>query len=140
MRRQTIPPPASCRYNNQQIIVIIKYKVVNEDDVAAFERVKRLRNELAHALTGMLLQELPAELTERFDEMVSLLDKIERWWMVNVEIAVDPDLHDEEIDQTKVIPSQLLGLRLLLDIALGSEDGRRGNRKNTSTNSSGKQG
>src|SRR5260370_10425618 len=30
-------------------------------------RVKRLRNELAHALTGMLLQELPAELTERFD-------------------------------------------------------------------------
>jgi hypothetical protein len=96
--------------------------VINDADVAAFERVKNLRNELAHALAGMLLRELPAELAERFDEMVSLLDKIERWWIVNVEIAIVPELRDKEIDETQVLPGPIMGLRLLLDIALGSEE------------------
>lgn len=72
----------------------------------------------------MLLQELPAELTEPFREMrwYRFWIKLKRWWIVNVEIAVEPDLHDEEIDQPKVIPCPLMGLRLLLDIALESED------------------
>jgi hypothetical protein len=97
-------------------------KAIDDVDLATFERVKKLRNDLAHALTGMLLRELPPELAERFSEMVSLLDKIETWWVVNVDIAVDPDLHDLEIDEIKVIPGPIMGLRLLLDIALGSED------------------
>jgi hypothetical protein len=35
-------------------------------------------------------------------------------------IATDPDLHDEEIDEAKVIPP-IMSLHLLLNIALGSE-------------------
>jgi hypothetical protein len=95
---------------------------IDDADVAAFERVKKLRNELAHALTGILFQGLPADLATRLGEMISLLDKIERWWIVNVEIPINPDLNGEEIDEAKVIPSPIMGLRLLLDIALGSEE------------------
>lgn len=97
-------------------------QAIDDADVATFERVKKLRNELAHALSGMLLRDLPPELAERFGEMVSLLDRIERWWIVNAEIAVDPDLRHKEIDETQVIPGPIMGLRLLLDIALGSEE------------------
>jgi hypothetical protein len=83
---------------------------------------QQLRNELAHTLTATLFHGLPAEIAERLGEMVSLLDKIERWWIVNVEIATDPNLKDEEIDEAQVIPGPIMGLRLLLDIALGSEE------------------
>src|SRR5262249_41132455 len=95
-------------------------QVIKDDDVAIFEQAKKLRNELAHALVGLLLRELPPELQQRFGEMVSLLDKIERWWIVNVEIATDPHLRSREIDETKVVPGPIMGLHLLLDIALGS--------------------
>ncbi len=34
--------------------------------------------------------ELPAELPVRFAEMIALLTKIEKWWIINVDIATDP--------------------------------------------------
>jgi hypothetical protein len=97
-------------------------KAIDDADVAAFKRVKKLRNELVHTLTQLLSQGLPADLAERFSEMVSLLDKIERWWIVNVEIPTNPDLEGEEIDEAKVIPGPVIVLRLLVEIALGSEE------------------
>jgi len=95
---------------------------IDDTDVATYERVKNLRNELAHALTGMLLRELPAELAERFNEMVSLLEKIERWWIVNVEISTNPEFDGKEVDAENAIPGPVMGLQLLLNIALGPED------------------
>jgi hypothetical protein len=98
-------------------------KAIDEADTAAFDRVKEPRNKLAHALTSVLLHEgLPPDFAERFNEVISLLDKIESWWIVNVDIATDPDLHGKEIDETMVIPGPIMGLRLLLDIALGTEE------------------
>jgi hypothetical protein len=95
---------------------------IDDADLAAFERVKKLRNKLAHALTSVLFDGLPTDFTERLSEMITLLDKIERWWIINVEIATDPTLHGKEIEEAKVIPGPIMGLRLLLDIALGTEE------------------
>lgn len=95
--------------------------VIDDGDIAAFERVKGFRNELAHDLIGVLFRGLPPNLAERFSEMVGLLDKIERWWIVNFEIPINADLDGMEIDEAKVMPGPILGLRLLLDVALGSE-------------------
>ena len=64
-------------------------RAIDDADIAAFERVKKLRNELAHTLTATFFHGLRAEIAERLGEMVSLLDKIERWWIVNVEIATN---------------------------------------------------
>lgn len=97
-------------------------QAISDNDVAVFERVKKLRNDLADALTRMLVKGLPSDLATRFDEVVSLLDKIERWWIVHVEVPTDPQLHGEEIDEEGVIPGPIMGLRLMLDIALGSEE------------------
>jgi hypothetical protein len=80
---------------------------IDDADIAAFERVKKLRNELAHELTGILFQGLPADLAELLSEMISLLDKIERWWIVNVEIPINPDLNGMEINESQVIPGPL---------------------------------
>lgn len=94
---------------------------IGDDDLAAFERVKEFRNRLAHGLTTMLGNGLPPELLERFTEIVSLVDKISRWWIVNVDIPTNPDLDVEEIDEKGIIPGPILGLRLMLDVALGSD-------------------
>jgi hypothetical protein len=101
-------------------------QAIDGNDVANFERVKKCRNEIAHEIPRILMEGLPDEFPARFSEMVCILDKIERWWIVNVEISTAPQLVGEEIDEENIIPGPIIGLRLMLDIALGSdEDSRR---------------
>lgn len=102
-----------------------KSQAIDDNDIAVFERVKKCRNGFAHAITGMLMSGLPSDLPARFSEMVSLLDKIERWWIVNVEITTDPQFDGQEIDEEGIIPGPIIGLRPMMDIALGSEEDSR---------------
>ena len=95
---------------------------INEEDVAVFEMVKNLRNEIAHKLSEKLFKGLPSDLANHFGQMVSFLDKIERWWFVNVKIPTSPELRHEGIDEQSVIPGRVMGLRLMMEIALGPSD------------------
>jgi hypothetical protein len=91
-------------------------------DIATFDRVKKCRNQLSHRLFDLLGTEgLPADFNQCFSEMVALLRKIEVWWIVNVEIATDPDFDGKDVDEAGIVPGRIMTLKLLLDIALGPE-------------------
>ena len=81
-------------------------KVITDEDIKVVNKVKETRNLLAHEITKMLAEGLPSNFVERFDELVFLLDKIEKWWIVNVEIPINPDLAgmEDEIDEDEIIP------------------------------------
>lgn len=96
-------------------------EAIEEVDVAAFDGIRQTRNEIAHEVTQMLTRGIPNDYLMRFQEMVSLLAKIEKWWIVNVEIPTDPDFDGKEIDEEGIMPGPVITIRLLLDIALGSE-------------------
>ena len=97
---------------------------ITDADIEVFERAKEYRNLLAHGLTRLLMEGLPQDFSERFQDMVTLLDKIERWWIVNVEIPTDPDFVAEagEIDEEGIIPGTMINLQMILDIALGPDE------------------
>ncbi len=69
----------------------------------------------------MLADGIPADLPDRFIEIIGLVDKIERWWIVNVEIPTNPEFDGQDIDEAGIVPGGTMGLRVLIDIALGSE-------------------
>jgi hypothetical protein len=94
---------------------------IDDQDIAAFERAKECRNKIAHEIAQMLSSGLPADFPDRFREVLSLVDKIGRWWVVSVEIPTNPDFSGEDIDESEVVPGPTMSLRLLIDIALGSE-------------------
>jgi hypothetical protein len=94
---------------------------IDENDLSAFERVKTCRNDFAHELTKLLMNELPHEIPARFSEMITLLGKIEKWWILNVDIATDPDFENQRIDEKDIIPGPIIALQLMVDIALGQE-------------------
>jgi hypothetical protein len=97
-------------------------KAVDDKDLAAFERVKNCRNRLAHDLLSTLASTgLPPDYSECFNDMIALLHKIEMWWITEVEIPTNPDLHDKEIDYKGIVPGPIMTMRLLSDIALGDE-------------------
>jgi len=99
-------------------------EAINDNDIEKFNKIKGCRNLLAHEITKMLVEGLPPDFNERLNDMVALLDKIERWWIVNVEIPTNPDFDGkyEEIDESGIIPGPIMSLRMMIDVALGSDE------------------
>lgn len=96
-------------------------KVIDDADIARFEKIRELRNTLAHALTGLLIEGLPADFAPTFAEMVSLLAKIERWWIINVDMATDPAFDGTEIDENEVMPGPVIALTAMMEVALAPD-------------------
>jgi hypothetical protein len=96
-----------------------------DSDIEVFTQVKQCRNKIAHEMDHILDMGLPPEFADCFGEMVLLLGKIERWRLINVEIPISTDTMTEDIKDENVIPGRVLLVRVLLDIALGSEDASR---------------
>lgn len=94
---------------------------VTPSDLESFERIKTARNAIAHGLPELVFNGVNHGLEERFGEAVALLRKIEVWWVVNVDIATDPDYDGAEIDEDKITPGSVLMLQLMLDVASGNE-------------------
>jgi len=96
---------------------------IDEDDVESFNRVKSGRNILAHDLLSTLGSDgLPADFDQCFTEMVSLLKKIEVWWITEVEIPTNPDFDGRDVDEEGIASGRMMIIQLLLDIALGDEE------------------
>lgn len=99
---------------------------VDERDLEAYDRIRRCRNTLAHELLELVSTGgLPADLGDRFDEIIALIRKIDVWWLVNFELDTDPVWADKQIDEDTILPGRQIALHLLYDVALGTEEERR---------------
>ena len=96
--------------------------VLDASDIEAFEQVKTARNALAHNLQGLVLGELPPSHVTLFPELVRLIRKIETWWVVNVEIPTNPDYDGQEILEEHVVPSPVIMLQIMQEVASGNSD------------------
>lgn len=95
---------------------------ISDGDVAVFNQVKEFRNEVAHEIIRMVAEEFPPFWEERFTNLISLVDKIERWWVVNFEIPINPDFDGQEIDEEGIIPGPVAWLKIMFTVALGNEE------------------
>lgn len=101
---------------------LLENSVIDNNDLQRFEHVKKYRNELAHELIDLINKGIELHHLDAFGELIILLNKIEVWWIVNVEILTDEDFADKEIDESHIIPGPIMMLQLLLDVALGDEE------------------
>lgn len=99
-----------------------KNNAINDEDITMLENVKKYRNEIAHGMNKMIMEGLPSDLPERFSDMVTLLDKIEKWWIINMEIPLNEELAGEEIDEEGIIPGPVASIKMMIDIALGTDE------------------
>lgn len=96
--------------------------VIDENDFQAFERIRKTRNLLAHELPSMVIGGKDFQHVERFEELIALLRKIEVWWIVNMEIPVNPDFDGKEIDEEGIVPGPVLILQMMLEVLSGNEE------------------
>lgn len=101
---------------------LLEQEVINEADLAIFEQLKSTRNLLAHRLFDVVTGQAASTHQEQFTALVELLRKIEVWWVVNVELAINPDFEGQEVDEAGIVPGPILSLQMLFQVASGSTE------------------
>lgn len=101
---------------------LIEHHAIDDSDLVAFDRLKTTRNLLAHQLFDVVTGQVESSHQEQFGDLVELLRKIEVWWVVNVEIATNPDYDGQEIDEAGIVPGAILSLQMLLQVASGNTE------------------
>lgn len=90
---------------------LVEMDCLDSSDLAEFVKVKDCRNKLAHELLSLVVSaSLPAEFYSSFEWMIKLLNKIEVWWITQVEIPCNPDFDHTEIEKSEIIPGPIMGL------------------------------
>jgi hypothetical protein len=96
--------------------------VISENDEAAIRTATDVRNNLAHEMTSLVGDSSWPDLANPLATIMALVQKIEKWWIVNVEFATDPDINADEIDEEKIVSGPTLVMHLLAQVALGIGD------------------
>lgn len=96
-------------------------QVINDHDLIIFDQLKTTRNLLAHQLFDAVTGKTKSNHLDQYPVLVALLRKIEVWWVVNVEIATNPDYADAEIDEDGIVPGAMLSLQILMEVASGNK-------------------
>lgn len=99
-----------------------EYEVIDDHDLETFEQLKKTRNQLAHQLFDVVTGQVESDHQAQFEILVELLRKIEVWWVINVELATNPDYDDQEIDKEGIVPGAILSLQMLIQVATGNTE------------------
>ena len=95
---------------------------IDETDRNAIRGVTDLRNKVAHELPEIVLGgSLPA-MNDHLSTLLELIEKIDRWWIVNVEIPTNPDFDGENIDESRIVSVLGIAMSTLRDVAMGKEE------------------
>lgn len=96
-----------------------KMEVIDADDLKIIEELTNARNIFAHELRNVVSSGEMPEFEKLFPKMVLLVTKIDRWWVINVEMAVDDQWANEEVHPQDVTPGTALHLQVLQQVVLG---------------------
>jgi hypothetical protein len=103
------------------LLWLLEMGAINEPDIFAYDELRQYRNKLSHELMTLLFEGLPDELPEKYSQLIQLRIKIEKWWLLNIEIPTNPDFdNDTKINESNIITSAQMFNRLILDML--SED------------------
>jgi hypothetical protein len=97
-------------------------EAINEKDIETYDELRQYRNKLSHELMTLLFEGLPQELPENFAKLIALRVKIEKWWIMNIEIPTNPDFDESpEIKEDDVMTSSQIFNQLIFDMLSGEE-------------------
>ena len=98
-------------YKKDIVIASLKWLrknyVISENEIDQVKLFKEHRNELAHELSKMISDSDKQTKTEFVQEIRDLYFKIHKWWFVEFEMAIDPELAKLNPDCTSSNESEL---------------------------------
>jgi hypothetical protein len=95
---------------------------IDDNDIQTYNELRQYRNKLSHELMTLLFEGLPKELPEKFAQLITLRVKIEKWWIMNIEIPTNPDFDaTTEVKEEDIMTSSQMFNQLIFDMLSGDE-------------------
>lgn len=101
---------------------LIEHEAIDAKDLETFEKLKGIRNQLAHQLFEVVTGKIESEHETQFSVLVELLRKIEVWWVINIDIPTSPDFDGQDINAEGIVPGAILSLQMLIEVASGNTE------------------
>lgn len=116
--------PTKCPKINRQcktlissLIWLLDTNAITNNEISIISNLKKERNRLTHEMFDLQVQRLPKDVSLRFSDMISVFNKIEKWWIAEVEIPTSCESKNlENTDFDNVMSGHMLILQLILNI------------------------
>jgi hypothetical protein len=98
-------------------------EAIDAKDIETYDVLRQYRNKLSHELMTLLFEGLPEELPEKFAQLIQLRVKVEKWWILNIEMPTNPDFDsDKKINEDDIVTSSQMFNKLFMDMLSGEEE------------------
>ncbi len=100
-----------------------EYGALGENDLIKFQECRDMRNKLAHEMTTLLYEGFDENIYILYFEMLKLFKKIDQWWIINIDMVINPPnipYRDIQWEQIKSVNIEFL--ELMSEIALTKTD------------------
>lgn len=104
--------------NKELIASLIWFKnsgAIDDNDIDIFSASRTLRNEITHEMLSTISVGTE-KLVDQFCLMYGLFSKIEKWWIIEIEVPIAGDYKPEGIDQDGVMSGNMILLDIIIDI------------------------
>lgn len=99
-------------------------KAISDEDIQLLRVLRAHRNDIAHELPKFLGNTESDVRLELLNGIFHIVEKIDKWWIQNVEIPTNPDFDDRELTQEEldgVASMRMVSMNLLISVANGNE-------------------
>ncbi len=99
-------------------------KIINDNEVKIIEEITIHRNEVAHELFKYLSDSEKEINTKYLFEIKRLIAKIDKWWIIEVELPTEPDMTEEKwntVDLDKIMSMRMIEYDYLIEIVLNPD-------------------
>lgn len=98
----------------------VNAEAIAGDDYELYQKCRKRRNEIVHELLLNLNQGFSQDDIKLFSDMIDLYQRIDRWWINEIEIPTSADNIPLDYDRNQVIGGQAILLSAINDIVLGN--------------------
>lgn len=95
-------------------------EAITQEDFDNYQKIRKRRNEITHELLKNLNIGFTEDDIKLFDTLTNLYEKIDRWWINEIEIPTSADEIPEDYDRDGVCGGQAIVLSIINDIVLGN--------------------
>lgn len=96
---------------------------IDDNDIQVFADSKRLRNTLAHKMFESIADG-GSKVVEQFSKMYTLFCKIERWWIMEIEVPISGDFEPGQVDEDQVMSGNMVMLNIVMDILANNSNAK----------------
>lgn len=96
-------------------------EVITQEDYDRYQIIRKKRNDITHKLLKNLNEGLGEEDVQLFGDMMRIYNKLDKWWINEIEIPTSADDIPEDYDRNGVCGGQALILSIINEIIFGNE-------------------